>query len=407
MRKQGKQSTKRSVPAPAWPRMTAAMKPMIGPRGLATTFIILLVAGSIFRLVRVSLSGGNIWITGDWLIRYADGFVRRGLLGEIAWTVSSLPGLSLLWAVTALQIFSFISFATFSILLFLQTTPRASSLLMFVSPAFLAFHFWDLQGGFRKEIFALAVFAFLLWISTQNLNGSMRKTMFLAGWSLAPALFAFVHEALVFFAPLMLIALWLVRSRVGVSAKSLWVTTIVGALLLVVPIVLSLLHPGDERESNLICMSAVSRGFDPSICSGAISALGWTGQEAYEHVAENATPIYALLAAIALLPFLAERRRRGLVVSIGVASLALVPIFVLGADWGRWIHIFVALLTLTVFAVDRRPAGKEVAELAPRVTALLLVVFALGWHLPHFAASYWGPQVIDIGRNVLGAFGFF
>src|SRR5213594_160786 len=42
------------------------------------------VAAYLFLVVAVQrLESSSAWITGDWLINYSDGFIRRGLIGEV------------------------------------------------------------------------------------------------------------------------------------------------------------------------------------------------------------------------------------------------------------------------------------------------------------------------------------
>jgi hypothetical protein len=43
-----------------------------------------LISAYLFLVVVVQrIAASSNWITGDWLINYSDGFVRRGLMGEI------------------------------------------------------------------------------------------------------------------------------------------------------------------------------------------------------------------------------------------------------------------------------------------------------------------------------------
>src|SRR5262249_30405052 len=51
------------------------------------------------------LAASSAWITGDWLINYSNGFVRRGLIGEISrqlYYAAGLDPISVLVAIKAL-----------------------------------------------------------------------------------------------------------------------------------------------------------------------------------------------------------------------------------------------------------------------------------------------------------------
>ncbi len=127
------------------------------PRGLVhlqrltLAFVAIVAVGAVFRLVRVNSLGGNFWITGDWLIRYADGYVRRGLLGELAWYLALPPGVDLLWAVTALQVMSFTAFAGFSFLLYLKTPPTSPQCYCSFPPRSSLFTSGIFKAAFGKK----------------------------------------------------------------------------------------------------------------------------------------------------------------------------------------------------------------------------------------------------------------
>ena len=48
-------------------------------------------------------NGGNGWKTGDWLINYSDGFIRRGFMGSILYAISD-KGIPLLWLTYSIQV---------------------------------------------------------------------------------------------------------------------------------------------------------------------------------------------------------------------------------------------------------------------------------------------------------------
>lgn len=372
---------------------------------VATVFTALLALGSVIRLTRIGIGGGNSWITADWLIRYADGYVRRGLIGELVWGISNMLQLNPLLVVTSLQIMFFSAFVIFSCLLFVRSSQTLTTVMLFISPAFIAFHFWDLQGGFRKEIVLLATLSYLLWQSTQGVAHTYQKHLLLVGWAGSPMLFTFVHEGLVFFSPLFLVALWSVRKRVGVSEKSFWTTSAIAAALSCIPFALSFVFPGSQLQAQIICGELVQIGLGESICGGAIASMGWSLQEAVTLAGDHATPIFALLGALSLAPFLLSKPKGRYAIIISCASLSVVPLFVVGADWGRWIHISVSILTLIHFTRNDADDPQNPPRIAPSIAMLVSAAYALSWHLPHFGASYWGPGLLEMWIQVLAAFG--
>jgi hypothetical protein len=126
--------------------------------------VLLLVGGYLFVVAHYfneMRAGGEPWKSGDWLINYQGGFVRRGALGELLLKLGDLAKFDLLWLLFVLQV------AVYSLVLYLTcriyvAVDRCKEwALVLLSPAFLMFAFYDYLGGFRKEIIAFAAFAIL------------------------------------------------------------------------------------------------------------------------------------------------------------------------------------------------------------------------------------------------------
>ena len=98
---------------------------------------------------------GDPWQTGDWLINYGGGFVRRGLVGELLHGLA-VDGWQLLWLVALVQVGLVLVLFTSSGILFWRTSASPAWLMLTVSPAFLMFPVLYPFGGLRKELFILA-----------------------------------------------------------------------------------------------------------------------------------------------------------------------------------------------------------------------------------------------------------
>ena len=109
-----------------------------------------------FRYAIEIANGGNGWKTGDWLINYSAGPVRRGLTGTIFLGISEL-GIPLLWLTYAAQVAIYAVIFALVLKLYKHTERSIFWLLILFSPAFLLFSFYDIQGGFRKEIIVFSV----------------------------------------------------------------------------------------------------------------------------------------------------------------------------------------------------------------------------------------------------------
>jgi len=68
-----------------------------------TTIAYLFLLFFILLYARQIVYGGNNWKTGDWLINYEGGWIRRGLIGQVLYEISAGFGVSLLWSAFFLQ----------------------------------------------------------------------------------------------------------------------------------------------------------------------------------------------------------------------------------------------------------------------------------------------------------------
>ena len=63
---------------------------------LRAVVIAYLVAASLYitlRYLREIAKGGQVWTTGDWLLSYRAGFMRRGLTGSLTYGLTDLTGI--------------------------------------------------------------------------------------------------------------------------------------------------------------------------------------------------------------------------------------------------------------------------------------------------------------------------
>ena len=116
---------------------TAAVGLPRGSSPLAVGGTVLVLAELVWLAIssgQVIADGGDPWQTGDWLIDLASGPVRRGLFGELLFTV--IGSSSVLWLTFAVQIGLLAALTGLTLLLFWRS-PR--------TPA------WSMRGGLLRS----------------------------------------------------------------------------------------------------------------------------------------------------------------------------------------------------------------------------------------------------------------
>ena len=145
-------------------------------------------------------------MSGDWLINYAGGFVRRGLFGELFLTLAPVgpPGL---WLLFALQVGCYVLVLAYCTQVLTRTRFSWSAIAMVCGPAVLPFIGWDTQGGFRKEILVFVILALLAW---SRRNGASRAVaaLLIAGSLPLWALSVFSWESTAQLLPAVVYLLW-------------------------------------------------------------------------------------------------------------------------------------------------------------------------------------------------------
>lgn len=344
----------------------------------------------IFHYTVVIKNGGNGWTTGDWLINYSAGPIRRGLIGEFILLLSS-DLFSLLWLTYTIQVA--IYFAIFLIVLALYKTQDRTPfwLLILFSPAFLLFPFYDIQGGFRKEIMIFAVFSlFCLFYSKNNIT-SLKISII----SVAYAVSTLSHELNSLTWPFFVYILYLSSKKGLITPRTAIIFSVTLIAISTAVLLFASLHKGDAASAEKICLSLTGKNIHKSICDGAISWLKEDAQKAID-IVENSisekslwTPALFFLA-IAPLFFTTWIRKESILLII-ISSTTISPLFFVAIDYGRWIYILVFLIFCLALSEDVRVRFSH-----NKTFFFLGFMYLATWSIPHCCMGR------DVGAGLIG-----
>jgi len=328
------------------------------------------VVGLYFLLIQ---SGGSPWRTGDWLINYQAGFVRRGLIGELLYIIS--PYGWLLMSVFFVQSLIYITICHFVIEEFFSKKRGIVDGVIVFSPAFIfLFSFNHPNAGMRKEMIAFLSFVLLLEATKKNKNNWLLWLSILIF-----ALGVFSHEMIALFV-FFYIYSFLKRSDALPYQKASYVLLLI--VISLSGLYFSSIFHGNILVAHSICSSLALKGVDSDMCGGAISALSGTTLSSMSWVRADlpANFIYLPLFALAFTPFAFINWRRYFPV-IFLGFISVLPLFIVAVDWGRWIYVCMTFVFL-VYIYDAEKVGVDL-----NVSRPLLFFFAfylLAWSLPHF-----------------------
>ena len=355
----------------------------------------------VVRLVIRYSVGGSSWQQGDWLINYSAGFIRRGLFGHAVYMLDHAGLVPSAVAVLILQVTLLLAFLIAVTVLLLRAPLRFETLLVAVSPAFVFFPLWDFQGGLRKDLLLLTGFAWLVVWSGRAITRAGERALYLAAWIVFPAIAVINHEGLAFFLPAMFVVFWAISRQQTFSLRQVWGTIASAFALASIPLLLAIVYSGSEQQADAICQSLVEAGFRERMCWGAVWSLGWSLERGFEQTVFMASWWYLPLGLLAFIPFALFRYSRPLLIGSVVALVAVVPMFFLGGDWGRWIYLVVSIGSLGVLRLtgssdlSARVTSSRLSLTTPLTTALLLI-YALAWHIPHAHAGGIEPGLLNL-----------
>ena len=329
----------------------------------------------LINLSLVGLKAGNNWATGEWLINYESGFVRRGLFGELVLRLTP-HGIASIYILLIFQ-FGLVVFLWIYLLRFAQRNKfSSSSLLLILSPAGISFISWDRYLFVRKEILGI-VFIIILF---RLLNSGLKEVH-----KLVIAIFSFVavvlsSEVNLFFVPTICFLLF-TTTMIGRIKKLLWMFTFLFVSCIMLFSTIS--YSGDQTTANEVCRRIIEHGLEPRMnCDGAVAMLGVTLHEAFAQIIANLPDslIFLPILALGLYPIYICWPKRVNKVWIMVVILGVSPLFFVAWDYGRWVFMIVVQLSLIViFSDDNKSLGSSSAK----VTEKLLVGYTTMWGFAH------------------------
>lgn len=335
-------------------------------------------------------NGGNAWKTGDWLINYSAGPIRRGLMGEFVFFLSS-DIFPLLWLTYAIQVAIYLAIFLMVLALYKSRDRGLFWNLILFSPAFLLFPFYDIQGGFRKEIIIFAVFLFFCLIYSKN-NITKSKIVFII---ISYAISALSHELTALTLPFFLYALYISSNKGCVTSRAAIIYSIILITISAAVLVFASLYKGDATSSDKICLSLTNKELNKTICDGAISWLKEDSKAATDRIKNSIsikslwTPALFILSVAPLFFTTWIKKESILLVIIGLVAIS--PLFFVAIDYGRWIHILIFMIFCLALSEDVRVKF-------PRKNVLIFIgiIYLTTWSVPHCCMGN------AIGKGLIG-----
>jgi hypothetical protein len=327
-------------------------------RGLSLGFLLILLGAYAYVvLANTEPSLGHL------RVNYAGGFVRRGLLGELALRLSPWINPQAFLAITYHVLYVGSAYLTIQMLA-ASVSSRFLTVLIFFSPAAFVFPVSDAEVLYRADVVAIAIFA--LHARFSKINGGLLAFLLLASM--------LTHELQLFFLPFH-------ASLLILRKKSIWPLL---PAVAAAPIVA--MHIGEsEVVRRAICDSwqaidcpqlldwGIERSFQASLATLQMAGIGY---------------FFGLILALLPLAILVSRSQTW---APKYTSLALFSctcgalLFLVGVDFGRWISLIALHMTIFVACSGATFRFSLPIYVEEKVAIAFLYVFL--WQLPHISTD--------------------
>lgn len=352
-------------------------------------------------------SEGNGFILGDWLVNYQDGgFKRRGLSGSIFFWLQDLTGISLTVLVYIIQMLLYLFFF---ITVFRFLRKKNISLLFFtlmISPLTFLIYFNDAAMVGRKEIIFLNIFAYYLYLISENKLTINKEYLIYVLLFIA----TFLHEITIFYVPYFALAHYLIYKNIDIKKYLLFF------LSCFIPAVIIFAIGAKTNEGNSLELLA-QRGviLKPHSIFSFTNDLYVQMDKYRDNVLRYFMYIPSLLLGMLHFGIYIYREtdlkyKRVLFYFVCLIAYTF-PLFFLACDWGRWLQIhFVLLLLILIFKLPNEGVAKLKSKafvpfFRRNLQYFLVILFLLIWTVKHYeiGLTYHGflsAFAFDIGELI-------
>jgi hypothetical protein len=384
---------------------------------------ILFVGSLLSRLAKQLFSTYSYedWQISEFLINYQDGFVRRGLIGEILFFFVKNFNINIEWTIKIVCLICFIAVCIFFLIVFLKKGYSLYILpLCFFLGGTILSNYWV-----RKDNLMLCFFLVTLWIYNKNNLNNLIKIFTINALSIFILL---THEVFAFFSlPVFFILFWSMYQEKG-NYKSI-IFSFISLLPSILVFFIVLMMHGNQETAQIIWDSWTTFfNQETSQIGKSVNALGWSSVYAIKHhitmnflysdlnvfsslVWALTFPVVYYIATNSLLVFRKNEKiftseDRSILSSVLVFQfLCLLPVFiVLSCDYIRIIFYWIAS-SFAIFLLTPKEKIKKVFPvffirfvecinksliniLSPSKTALVFLMMFIGISY-HYCVMIW------------------
>jgi len=317
-------------------------------------YIIFLFLLSTYYLSAVYLSTTNNAMS-EWVINYGGGFVRRGLIGELIFQISSISNLNLRDCFIIFQILLYFFYYVLIYWLLKDLKKNFLISLAIFSPVFYSFGLYELEALGRKEILMYVFFSynFYLFYKYKNINLNYLYTY------ISLTILILSHEAIIFY------FLFYFFFFFVVDKEKNWRFFLLNGILILIVIFLSLalfLNPHSSFDNLEMCKRLLTitnencglgASFTTADISRHINEVDWKLIDIKNYILIfifGFTAIFFLIYKSELVSNIIYLKKNIFIPMI-FCSLPPMFLFLIAVDSGRWTSMLFHMIAITYFGL--------------------------------------------------------
>lgn len=318
-----------------------------------------------------------------WYTNYSQGFNRRGLIGTLLSFLGNFFDPRIILLILLFIIYALISF--FFLKLFYIQNQNYVTIILMLSPLFMSFYLYDLKGAFRKE--SLGILAFLFILNNLKFKKSFK----------APVLIYYValysHPANIFLLPIIIFLLL----KNNFKLKTISIVFLPVLIYIFAEIIFS---SSVRLDSDIFCneinsmpkieinCSTIDKEYTGTVNANIMSFVNNT----FEKTDSFELFYYLLSLILGLLPFFIDLKFIKKNLYLFLYIIFFIPLFLLGYDWGRWIALY--LILLTTFYINE--PNKTHMKFSKINAFIFSIIYLYTWRVEHCCNITSTPLSISI-----------
>jgi hypothetical protein len=347
-----------------------------------------------FSLTTISAIKGNLrfsWGYGELWVSYSEGFVRRGLSGEVLNAVSRYfvqdpYDLVVIFGAIFLILNAITAYAIYRH----YESSYLARIYLLLNSSFFLFIINNPNSFIRKDHLIISgILVHSLYVTRLRENKCTKKNYQFLIYLLIPytLLCGLLHEMQIFFIPIHIGLYLLGTDYIQVSKKKKLSTILLWISISLTSFIASAMFHGTPKDAaNQVREISKTQVVE----TGAIEAIGWSRDQALALTKQMFSDSGTLLTFSVLLflgpgIILFSKWRSSSRKDFAYGIFLLTPIlslFLLGWDWGRWIFILTFSIISILPIISRNQRIKVNQHRATLFLIPIVVIFSLLWQTP-------------------------